>query len=924
MHSRRRPLWLRLTSIIGVAGLGLATLGTTAAQAAPGDHSFAEARFLGGTLLAGSTSLDDLAQLAGAQATNNGEAAAHTDTSRLTLTALNAITVDLPGGVTIPFGNFIALGAVNQYAQASDRGVSRAATGAVSNSGAVDVNGSDDYPANATIQLTRLLNGTITNAISDVDIELGAISSQAALNAAGPTVTRDYSVADAKLHAVLPAVGELRTLLVGTGAGSLTSRVDQAIDGLAGPNGELAQALATVSGVAGLVGSSGLQVTITSDVQGALDHVLDTPVHDAAVSINLRTGVVEVDLDRLLQDANGFGLNNLPAGREILSSVVLNTLATRVATLLNTVPNLVSDALDGAVDAAVLRIAGDVTVAGTGVRVAVDGTLGEVIDHVATAELVVTLAGNPVASIPAGTVLGALSTPIQSALTGSTGIVRTVLPSVTTAVTSIATAATPAFQALNQVASLRGNVQTEQAGQYHEIALRLSVGDLVGNGGLATVDLARATVGPDSVTAAAISALNPDRGPLAGGTQVTITGTGFDPDSTVTFGGRSAEVVSVSGDRTSIVVRTPAGTVAGPVEVVVTGPAGRSAPGTFTYLPPALTGDSRVPAGDDAAFQGSGWPPDTAVTVRLVDPDGNPVGDPVGVTSNAGGGFNGVLPVPVETTPGPYTLVATDANDNQATTPTAVTAAGVPVISGVDPDRGPLAGGTQVRITGHGFESGSTVSFGGRSADVISVADDGNSIMVTSPPGQVAGPVDVVATNPAGSSDPGTFTYLPPSLTGDHQVPAGGTAAFQGSGWPRDTPVTVRLVDPNGNAIGGPVTVTSDNAGGFTGSIGVPADATAGPYSLVAVDANGNRASTSITVTVTAGGGGSGGGASGSGGGDGGSGGGGSGGGGSLAYTGAAGWEGALAAGVAALALGAIVTVAARRGRDDKADSRQS
>jgi hypothetical protein len=52
-----------------------------------------------------------------------------------------------------------------------------------------------------------------------------------------------------------------------------------------------------------------------------------------------------------------------------------------------------------------------------------------------------------------------------------------------------------------------------------------------------------------------IAALDPVAGPIAGGTTVTIQGTGFRPGATVTFGGRPATVQSVTP--TEIVCVTP-------------------------------------------------------------------------------------------------------------------------------------------------------------------------------------------------------------------------------------------------------------------------------------------------------------------------------------------------------------------------------
>jgi hypothetical protein len=79
-----------------------------------------------------------------------------------------------------------------------------------------------------------------------------------------------------------------------------------------------------------------------------------------------------------------------------------------------------------------------------------------------------------------------------------------------------------------------------------------------------------------------ITALSTTVGPIAGGTPVKITGTGFATGAIVTFGGTTATVTNTTS--TTIDVTTPAH-AAGPVDVVVTNPDKQSAksPTQFTY-----------------------------------------------------------------------------------------------------------------------------------------------------------------------------------------------------------------------------------------------------------------------------------------------------------------------------------------------------
>lgn len=93
----------------------------------------------------------------------------------------------------------------------------------------------------------------------------------------------------------------------------------------------------------------------------------------------------------------------------------------------------------------------------------------------------------------------------------------------------------------------------------------------------------------DFLTPASIST-SPSSGPAAGGTAITITGTGFESNATVTVKGGSATGVTVASE-TSITATTPAGTV-GAGDVVVTNPdsgfTGTQTSG-FTYVTTTTT-----------------------------------------------------------------------------------------------------------------------------------------------------------------------------------------------------------------------------------------------------------------------------------------------------------------------------------------------
>ncbi|HEY2306943.1 MAG TPA: IPT/TIG domain-containing protein, partial [Streptosporangiaceae bacterium] len=110
-----------------------------------------------------------------------------------------------------------------------------------------------------------------------------------------------------------------------------------------------------------------------------------------------------------------------------------------------------------------------------------------------------------------------------------------------------------------------------------------------------TVDVTVTTAGGTSALSAAdqfkyraeptVTGVSPASGPTAGGTVVTITGTGFTAAATVKLGGTPATVVTFVSS-TILKATSPAGT-AGTVDVTVTTTGGTSATSAldqYTYL----------------------------------------------------------------------------------------------------------------------------------------------------------------------------------------------------------------------------------------------------------------------------------------------------------------------------------------------------
>ncbi|HET9554158.1 MAG TPA: IPT/TIG domain-containing protein [Anaeromyxobacteraceae bacterium] len=111
----------------------------------------------------------------------------------------------------------------------------------------------------------------------------------------------------------------------------------------------------------------------------------------------------------------------------------------------------------------------------------------------------------------------------------------------------------------------------------------------------------------------------PAPGPIAGGTSVVLTGSGFLPGASASFGGAAAAVTALTA--TSITVSAPTHAV-GTASIVVTNPDGQAATlaAGFTYTAPAPTLASVAPAtgstagGSQASLAGTGFLPGATVS----------------------------------------------------------------------------------------------------------------------------------------------------------------------------------------------------------------------------------------------------------------------------------------------------------------------
>jgi hypothetical protein len=250
----------------------------------------------------------------------------------------------------------------------------------------------------------------------------------------------------------------------------------------------------------------------------------------------------------------------------------------------------------------------------------------------------------------------------------------------------------------------------------------------------------------------AVTSVAPASGPVAGGTSVAISGSGFLNASAVKFGTNNAVSYAVNSDN-QILATSPTGS--GTVDVVVTAPGGTSPTSSadhFAYsLPPVVIGISPssgpVIGGTIVTINGANFTGVTAVHFGAVAASFTFVNDG-SMTATAPAG-SGTIDITVTTPVGTSETGAADGF-------TYVTA---PSVTSVSPSNGPASGGTVVTITGTNFSGVSGVSFGGSTA--LFQVNSATSISALSPTGNSV--VNVTVTTSEGGASAASasdlFTY---------------------------------------------------------------------------------------------------------------------------------------------------------------------
>lgn len=228
-----------------------------------------------------------------------------------------------------------------------------------------------------------------------------------------------------------------------------------------------------------------------------------------------------------------------------------------------------------------------------------------------------------------------------------------------------------------------------------------------------------------------VTSLNPDSGPVSGGTTVAINGTNFVPGATVTFGSTPATGVTFVSS-TQLTAVAPEGSP-GTVYVTVTTPGGTSSKGRgalYAYGPPTI--GSFTPAsgitGSSVTVTGAAFAPGMVVKFEALKASG--------VTVVSGTQLKAVVP---NGAPGPSTITV---SDTQGSATSAAPFTPTFSITGFSPTSGPP--GTLVTIEGIGFNAGSITKFRGTTATTSYISP--TQVKATIPTGAASGPLTITNT----------------------------------------------------------------------------------------------------------------------------------------------------------------------------------
>jgi hypothetical protein len=348
----------RIAATVTAFALGgaFALVAPITASADEHTESYAKGQFLSGNLIG--LDLDTVVSLGAAEASNNGSQSTQTSKDPLDAAVLeDAVVVQQAESPQVDLGGVLQIGPVAQYAQANNDGSSLGASGAIADDGAIGVGDHQSTPpANATLNLQALLGNEFASTLADLKLELGALAARAEADL--DVASGDYQIADAVLTFSSPAIANLTPKV-----DSALDEVVDAVNALLGRNGALVgdvnELLVDLDPVLNLLGgNANVSVSLNAGNLKEIVHaILEEEYGNGAVSFDLETGEVHVDLEVLL----GGDLNNLAPGTELLTDAVVNQILEGITTTVATIADQVVDKVEDALHDATVDIHADLS-----------------------------------------------------------------------------------------------------------------------------------------------------------------------------------------------------------------------------------------------------------------------------------------------------------------------------------------------------------------------------------------------------------------------------------------------------------------------------------------------------------------------------------------------------------------------------------
>ncbi|GAA1783622.1 choice-of-anchor G family protein [Leucobacter iarius] len=562
--------------------------------------------------------------LGGAEANSYYSDSVGPNRDALNVSLLGALKVDL-GNVKVPLlkdpanpgaGGLLdlgSLGAISSYGASPTSTKSVAASGLITQDGALnlDASSASDYkPAKLDVSalLEQVLGQTVTDTVLDqASVNIGALASHAESNYGQNS--SEYMLAGLGVDVHSNLVGGLVTTLGNT----LDSTIKPVSD-LAGPGGLLET---TVKGVTDAISALGLgllvsaktealSVDVSSVISTATTELLKTPLQnsDGSITVDLKTGLVHVDLAKVLIKGHGVNsLNELPANTEVLDADTVNAILAGVTdaltgpganSLTSKAVNLVTDGLYNAkvnVSIEISALGGLLAKA----PVTVSGSIGDFLFGAAGGYKDPVIDTSQLTLLGSG-LLGQILTPVTNLLKGLVqAIGNTVLkPVVTTVVGNLASTVggvtTPVVNGLlggsgalklvlQQLLALRINEQPTKlspaqngdlgSGSFTVRPLSLTLlPTLLGN------DAVKLQLGSSTVKAAADPKLTATPSSVEQGATVTLKGDGFTPTETVSIAPGAGTPVTATTGNDGTFTKTwavPANQALGSLEFTATG-----------------------------------------------------------------------------------------------------------------------------------------------------------------------------------------------------------------------------------------------------------------------------------------------------------------------------------------------------------------